>query len=76
LFTLANAGIPIQRVFLLQAYRSSITLGIIAAYGLGKPVGILAGSWVVTRWAGWPSPAAARSRASVHCKPAHGHAGL
>jgi Na+/H+ antiporter NhaA len=49
LFALANAGIPIQRDFLAQAYRSPITLGIIAAYVLGKPVGILAGSWVVTR---------------------------
>jgi Na+/H+ antiporter NhaA len=49
LFALANAGIPIQGDFLSQAYRSPITLGIIAAYVLGKPVGILAGSWLVTR---------------------------
>jgi Na+/H+ antiporter NhaA len=49
LFALANAGIPIQGDFLAQAYRSPITLGIIAAYVLGKPVGVLAGSWVVTR---------------------------
>ncbi|HEX7535969.1 MAG TPA: Na+/H+ antiporter NhaA, partial [Dermatophilaceae bacterium] len=49
LFALANAGIPIQLDFLSQAYRSPITLGIIAAYVLGKPVGILAGSWLVSR---------------------------
>lgn len=49
LFALANAGIPIRGDFLSQAYRSPITLGIIAAYVLGKPVGILAGSWLVTR---------------------------
>jgi Na+/H+ antiporter NhaA len=49
MFALANAGIPVQGDFLLQAYRSPITLGIIAAYVLGKPVGILAGSWLVTR---------------------------
>ena len=49
MFALANAGIPVQGDFLSQAYRSPITLGIIAAYVLGKPVGILAGSWLVTR---------------------------
>ena len=49
LFALANAGIPIQGGFLSQAYHSPITVGIIAAYVLGKPVGILTGSWLVTR---------------------------
>ena len=52
LFALANAGIPIQGDFLSQAYRSPITLGIIAAYVVGKPVGVLAGSWLVTRATG------------------------
>jgi Na+/H+ antiporter NhaA len=52
LFALANAGIPVRGDFLSQAYRSPITLGIIAAYVLGKPVGILAGSWLVTRASG------------------------
>jgi len=47
LFALANAGIPVQGDFLARAYRTPITLGIIAAYVLGKPVGILAGSWLV-----------------------------
>ena len=49
LFALANAGIPIHREFLASAYRSPITLGIIVAFVLGKPLGILAGSWLVTR---------------------------
>lgn len=49
LFALANAGISVDGGFLSQAYRSPITLGIIAAYVLGKPVGVLAGSWLVTR---------------------------
>jgi Na+/H+ antiporter NhaA len=49
LFALANAGIAIHGDFLSQAYRSPITLGIIAAYVIGKPVGILAGSWMISR---------------------------
>ena len=49
LFALANAGISVDGGFLSQAYRSPITLGIIAAYVLGKPVGVLAGSWLVTQ---------------------------
>jgi len=49
LFALANAGIPIQPELLSQAYRSPITLGIIGAYVLGKPLGVLAGSWLVSR---------------------------
>ncbi|MEP7018937.1 MAG: Na+/H+ antiporter NhaA [Actinomycetota bacterium] len=48
LFALANAGISVDGGFLSQAYRSPITLGIIAAYVLGKPVGVLAGAWLVT----------------------------
>jgi Na+/H+ antiporter NhaA len=49
LFALANAGIVIDGDSLSQGYRSPITLGIICAYVLGKPIGILAGSWLVTR---------------------------
>ena len=49
LFALANAGIAIHGQFLSAGYRSPITLGIIGAYILGKPTGILAGSWVVRR---------------------------
>ncbi|HEY5248123.1 MAG TPA: Na+/H+ antiporter NhaA, partial [Dermatophilaceae bacterium] len=49
LFALANVGIPIHGDFLASAYRSPITLGIIAAFVVGKPLGILAGSWFITR---------------------------
>ena len=51
-FALANAGILVRGDFLAQAYRAPITLGIIGAYVIGKPVGIVVGSWVVTRVTG------------------------
>ena len=49
LFALANAGISVNGSFLAQAFRSPITLGILLGYVVGKPVGILGGSWLVTR---------------------------
>jgi Na+/H+ antiporter NhaA len=49
LFALANAGIAVNASFLAQAFRSPITLGILVGYVVGKPVGILGGSWLVTR---------------------------
>jgi Na+/H+ antiporter NhaA len=49
LFALANAGIQINADFLSRAYTSPITLGIMAGYILGKPVGIVGASWLVTR---------------------------
>jgi protein-disulfide isomerase len=49
LFALANAGIPISGHFLSQAYGSPITLGIIIGYVVGKPAGIGASTWLVTR---------------------------
>jgi Na+/H+ antiporter NhaA len=49
LFALANAGIVINMDFLSRAYTSPITLGIMAGYVLGKPVGIVGASWLVTR---------------------------
>jgi Na+/H+ antiporter NhaA len=49
LFALANAGIVVSGSFLAQAFRSPITLGILVGYVVGKPVGILGGSWLVTR---------------------------
>ncbi|HEY9289777.1 MAG TPA: Na+/H+ antiporter NhaA [Microlunatus sp.] len=48
-FVLANAGIALNPSFLRQAYASPITLGILAGYVLGKPVGIVLGSLIVTR---------------------------
>ncbi|HEY2935393.1 MAG TPA: Na+/H+ antiporter NhaA, partial [Gaiellaceae bacterium] len=49
LFALANGGIAIDGGFLARAYTSPITLGILFAYLAGKPVGVLGGSWLVTR---------------------------
>ena len=49
LFALANAGIQISGHFLAATFRSPITLGIVVGYVLGKPVGIVAMSWLVTR---------------------------
>jgi Na+/H+ antiporter NhaA len=49
LFALANAGIVISGSFLGAAYTSPITLGIIVAYLLGKPVGIGGSAALVTK---------------------------
>jgi len=48
LFALANAGIAINGSFLGQAFSSPVTLGIFVGYVVGKPVGILGCSWLVT----------------------------
>ena len=49
LFALCNAGIVIDGGFLARAYTSPITLGIIIGYLLGKPIGIVG----VTRLVSW-----------------------
>ncbi len=49
LFALANAGIHIDGDLLSKAMTSPITLGIVAAYVVGKPVGIMGASWLATR---------------------------
>ncbi len=49
LFALANAGIHIDGDLLTRAMTSSVTLGIVAAYALGKPLGIVGASWLATR---------------------------
>ena len=49
LFALANAGFAISASFLAHAYQSSITLGIIAAYLIGKPIGVAGTAALVTR---------------------------
>jgi len=49
LFALANAGIAINADFLGRAVSSPITLGILFAYTVGKPTGVLGGAWLVTR---------------------------
>jgi len=48
LFALANAGIAINAGFLGRAFTSPITLGVLFGYVLGKPVGVVGGSWLVT----------------------------
>jgi Na+/H+ antiporter NhaA len=49
LFALANAGIQIDRDFLARGFSSRITLGILVGYVVGKPIGILGSSWLLTR---------------------------
>jgi len=52
LFALANVGIAIDGDFLSRAYSSPITLGILFAYVLGKPIGVIGASGLVTRMSG------------------------
>jgi Na+/H+ antiporter NhaA len=52
LFALANVGIAIDGDFLSRAYSSPITLGIVLAYVLGKPVGVTGAAWLVTKMSG------------------------
>jgi Na+/H+ antiporter NhaA len=52
LFALANAGIPLNGGVLSRAASSPVTIGILVAYVVGKPAGILASSWLVTTL--WP----------------------
>jgi Na+/H+ antiporter NhaA len=49
LFALANAGVVISGGFLAHAYGSAITIGIIVAYALGKPIGVTGASGLVTK---------------------------
>jgi Na+/H+ antiporter NhaA len=48
LFALANAGIVIDAGFLTRAMTSPVTIGIVVAYVLGKPLGLVGASWLVT----------------------------
>jgi Na+/H+ antiporter NhaA len=48
LFALANAGIHLDGDLLGDAVTSPVTLGIIAAYAVGKPLGILGATWLAT----------------------------
>ncbi len=48
LFALANAGLVISGPFLARSFTSPVTLGILAGYVLGKPVGAAGVSWLVT----------------------------
>jgi len=48
LFALANAGIEINGAFLSRAFTSTITLGILIGYVVGKPIGVAGTAWLVT----------------------------
>jgi len=50
LFALANAGIVVNGDFLSRAFSSPVTLGIVFGYVLGKPLGIVGASGLVTRF--------------------------
>jgi Na+/H+ antiporter NhaA len=73
LFALANAGVHLSGGFLAQAYSSPVTLGILLGYVLGKPVGIVASTWLGTRMSrgrmrppvGWASVAGAGTIAGI-----------
>ncbi len=52
LFALANAGIALNGDVLSRAVRSPVTVGILLAYVVGKPLGILASTWLITTLAG------------------------
>ena len=56
LFALANAGLQVTGSLLESAVSSPVTLGIVAAYVIGKPVGIFAGSWAASRPSRGPRP--------------------
>ncbi|MGV9771491.1 Na+/H+ antiporter NhaA [Streptosporangium sp. NPDC003464] len=73
LFALSNAGVTISGDFLARALTSPITIGILLAYLVGKPVGIIGSSWLVT-WlsrgrvrppVGWASVTAAGTIAGI-----------
>jgi Na+/H+ antiporter NhaA len=48
LFALANAGIHLDGDLLSAAVKSPVTLGILAAYVVGKPLGIVSAAWLAT----------------------------
>jgi Na+/H+ antiporter NhaA len=49
IFALANAGIVLNGDALAAAAGSSVTLGILVGYLVGKPVGIVGAAWLATR---------------------------
>jgi protein-disulfide isomerase len=49
LFAVANAGIALHADFLARAFTSPITLGILIGYVVGKPVGVVGGSYLFAK---------------------------
>jgi Na+/H+ antiporter NhaA len=52
LFALANAGIEVRGGFLGHALTSPVTLGVVVGSVLGKPLGVIGGTWLVSRLGG------------------------
>jgi Na+/H+ antiporter NhaA len=73
LFALANVGVSISGGFLSSAYSSPVTLGILFGYVAGKPIGIFAAAWLVTKLSrgrlrppvGWAAVAGGASVAGI-----------
>ena len=51
-FALANAGIQVDGPFLARAYVAPITIGVIVAYVVGKPVAVFGTSALITKLSG------------------------
>jgi protein-disulfide isomerase len=49
LFALANAGIEVRDGFLGHALTSPVTFGVVVGSVLGKPLGVIGGTWLVSR---------------------------
>ena len=60
LFAVANAGIVIDAGFLGRAATSTITIGIIVGYVVGKPLGIVGAPWLAVRLDTRPAATAGR----------------
>jgi Na+/H+ antiporter NhaA len=56
IFAVANAGITIDTSLLRDAATSTVTLGILVGYVVGKPLGIMAACWLATRFGGLRLP--------------------
>lgn len=69
LFALANAGVSLQQIHLENPAALSVATGVFAALVLGKPLGILAGSWLAVRsgWCRLPADVSWRAVALVGC---------
>ena len=49
LFALANAGVVLSGDVLATAFTAPVTLGVFVGYVVGKPLGVVATAWAVTR---------------------------
>lgn len=56
LFALANAGVTLEGVDLSASSSQAVMLGVAAALAVGKPLGILAASWLAVRLGGCRLP--------------------